>query len=367
MLRTFRCDGAEWIPVAPYLFPNENPTVGVPEALRTVLDSSSGDLAGDHLKLGEYLGAEDYFLPVTAPAELVSDIWVPQVVKEGIQTVLTLPTPRGDLRQVTVYPEGAPPAVTERFLKTVEDVERLIAWFETLRVVKRPKRLEEVRRVRERLGDRGVVFCRIEGTPLGMCYRVYAHLEDLIYLLADHPEVMENLFEIMEDRYEAHLKVLLEIAPEIDVFMGMDDTSTTLISPAMFERYSVEPTNRRADLCHAHCKLYLHHSCGLIRDLLPVYRKTRMDGVDAFTPPPTGNVTYSEGRRLLGPRISLRSGLAGGLRGVTDPVCIREHVEERMRDALSAGSVVFLVGGASLTFPAMARLFEEAQRFKRSY
>jgi hypothetical protein len=52
-------------------------------------------------------------------------------------------------------------------------------------------------------------------------------------------------------------------------------------------------------------KLYFHHFCGLIRDLLPLYRRTRMDAMHAFTVPPIGNVIVAEGRRILGDRIAI--------------------------------------------------------------
>lgn len=143
----------------------------------------------------------------------------------------------------------------------------------------------------------------------------------------------------------------------------MDDTSTTLISPAMFEAHNVGLTNRRADLCHAHGKLYLHHSCGLIRHLLPIYRKTRMDGVDAFTAPPVGDVGYAEGREILGPGYAIHAGLCGGLPSL-DEQDIRRHVAERLDDARRAGSVAFCVGGAHLTFSAMEMIFSQAQRLK---
>jgi hypothetical protein len=133
----------------------------------------------------------------------------------------------------------------------------------------------------------------------------------------------------------------------------------------MFDRFNVDLTNKRADLCHRHGKLYLHHSCGLIRGLLPIYRKTRMDGVDAFTSPPIGNVGYAEGRNLLGTGYSIRSGLASGLYSF-DQAAIQRHVMNRFADARKAGHVVLSVGGSHLTFPALERIFTTAHKMKRN-
>ena len=361
LLRTLRCGNPEWIPVCPHLFPNENPTKGIPEELRDVFLSSS---SRDILKLGEYFGAEDYLIPVDSPAYLVSDTCAFESTRIGPgKEVTTLRTPGGKLRQVAETMEGYPGMVTERFVKTVDDARLLAGYFTSLRVEPDPGAVKETRELKGLLGDKGVLFLRTNGTPLGMCYRVYSDLTNLVYMIADAPEVIGDLFARMEEKYFQLYEASLRAAPEIDAYMGMDDTSTTLISPAMFDSFNAGLTDRRADLCHAHGKIYMHHSCGLIRNLLPIYRKTRMDGVDAFTPPPIGDVGYADGRKLLGPGFSMISGLGGGLRSM-DEHEIRRHVKDRFEDARAAGNVVFCFGGAHLTFAGMKLLFDESRKVK---
>ncbi|MBI3945665.1 MAG: hypothetical protein HY321_07090 [Armatimonadetes bacterium] len=366
LLETLRCGRPEWVPVCLHLFPNENPTEGIPEELRDVIGSSSGNLARAILGVGEYLGARDHLLPVSSPAGLVSDTCSTGTERVGTRALLTtLSTPKGDLRQVTETREGYPGMVTERYVKTADDAAKLAEYFASLRVEVSPDALARARNLRSLMGDRGILFCRGPGTPLGMCYRIYSDIVNLIYLIADAPATMGDLFASMEEKYIQLHEALLRAAPEIDLVLGMDDTSTTLISPRMFDVFNVALTNRRADLCHAHGRMYMHHSCGLLRNLLPVYRKTRIDGVDAYTPPPIGDVGHAEGRKLLGPRYSMISGLASGLPSVREDA-VRRHVAERFEDARAAGNVVFLVGGAELSFPAMELVFAAALGRSRS-
>ena len=73
-----------------------------------------------------------------------------------------------------------------------------------------------------------------------------------------------------------------------DFFKGMDDTSTTTISPSMFEEFCMDYTDRVTDISHKYSAFYAHHSCGLIRNLLRLYRKTRMNIVDALNLEPLG-------------------------------------------------------------------------------
>lgn len=367
LLRCLSCDDPQWPPVCPDLFPNQNPTKGIPSRLTDVFASSSSStktLAGDILKLGEYLGANEYMIPVDLPVALRSDTCSERREWIGAdQEVSILSTSLGDLRQLRRVPDGSPSLVTERYVKSADDARKLASYFQSLSVEVSPKALQSIRTARETLGERGIIFCRPAGTPLGMCYRVYSDLTSLIYLIADEPVLMGDLFACMEEKYLELLERMLIESPQIDAFFGMDDTSTTVISPAMFETFNVELTNRRADLCHSFGKLYLHHSCGLIHDLLPVYRRTRMDGVDAFTPPPIGDVGYAEGRELLGRGYSIRTGLANGLESL-DKDAIHRHVANRLHDASLAGNVAFQTGGAHLTFPAMEMIYAEARRIR---
>ena len=92
-------------------------------------------------------------------------------------------------------------------------------------------------------------------------------------------------------------------------------------------------TDARADAAHAAGKFYFHHSCGLIKDLLPLYRRTRMDAVHAFSVPPVGNVTVAEGRRALGDHIAIFAGL-GILSGpMHDRAAVRAEIHQMIREA----------------------------------
>jgi len=92
-------------------------------------------------------------------------------------------------------------------------------------------------------------------------------------------------------------------------------------------------TDERARLAHAAGKLYCHHSCGHIRDLLPLYRQTQMDAVHAFTAPPLGDVTVGEGRRALGDKITIIAGVGALAEPMDDRAATRAKVGAMIREA----------------------------------
>jgi uroporphyrinogen-III decarboxylase len=162
--------------------------------------------------------------------------------------------------------------------------------------------------------------------------------------------------------------MLLEV-PEIDIIVGMDDTSTTLISPDMFDEFNVELTNKRADLIHKYGKFYMHHSCGLIHDLLPIYRKTRMDAVHAFTTPPIGNVLFPESRKLLGDRIAIATRVLEPhmLKPDADGKEITAQILARFQDVKKAGSVILYLNTPSSQYGVdfMKRVLSEARKYQK--
>ena len=149
-------------------------------------------------------------------------------------------------------------------------------------------------------------------------------------LWVDARETLLDLFLLIERNLLEKMAICVET--DIDVIIGMDDTSTTAISPAMFEACNLELTDKRAQVAHAAGIPYFHHSCGHIKDLLPLYRRTQMDGVHAFTVPPTGNVTIAEGRELLGDRVTIFAGI--------DPNWDRALLRQTAMDAVRVGNVI---------------------------
>jgi hypothetical protein len=198
-----------------------------------------------------------------------------------------------------------------------------------------------------------------------MMDRIYADIESLIYMTADIPGRLVELFRVMEEQYQKQYKLILETTPEIDVIVSLDDTSTTIISPKMFEEYNLTLTNQRAGLAESYGRYYMHHSCGLIRDLLPVYAKTRMNGVHAFNRPPIGDVTFSEGRKMIGSNIAIEAGIYGGYKSDKDTIV--KAVREVLADAKAAGNITLSLSSPDPehTIDYLQFMMEEARKYQQ--
>jgi hypothetical protein len=271
---------------------------------------------------------------------------------EGPDHITVWHTPAGELREIRRETrEDGTSYMVEHLIKGPEDLPALATVFEDEVWEFDEAVARRMAGRRALIGDDGILMLALPGTPLGMMYRIYCTVETLAYLWVDARPELDQLFEIMERNYRRQYELAARLAA--DALIGMDDTSTTVISPAMFEACNLALTDRRADIAHAAGMYYFHHSCGLIRDLLPLYRQTRMDAIHAFTTPPIGNVTIAEGRRSLGDRITIITSPYVMADTRWDPVAVRESLRHEFAQA-GAGDH-FIMGLAAYPHRTMAQ------------
>lgn len=346
LLRVLRHETPYWLPVTGHCDPYNRPSrEGMSPALAEALGEVrwNGDAT---VTFSRALGLDivDWFgLPVRVTGR---NVCVEQCT-EGDVTTRVWHTPEGDLREVIRVCHDVTGAVssnwTEHPVKGPEDLPALAAVFEDEVVEPDPEGIERARMRRALIGEDGLLLGSMDGTPLGMMFRVYSGVATLAYLWADARQALLDLFAVMERNYLQRLAAGAQ--SDVDVIVTVDDTSTTAISPGMFEVCNLDLTNTRADAAHAAGKFYFHHSCGLIRDLLPLYRQTRMDAVHAFTIPPLGDVTVGEGRAALGDGITIMAGVQQLAEPLDDRAAVRRDIHEIIREARPWDHFILSVAG----------------------
>ncbi len=334
MMKIFRHEIPDWIPVTGHCDPYNQPNR---EGMDPDLAAALGEVRWGGtatVTFSRFLGLDImdwYGMPVRITRRNVA---VEETTEDDI-TTRVWHTPKGDLREIIRTCRDRTGAVssnwTEHPVKGPEDLPALASIFEDEVIESDPDGIARTRERRELIGDDGLILGNIHGTPLGMMFRVYSGVAALAYLWADAPDALRDLFAVMERNYQQRLAI--GVQSDIDIVVSVDDTSTTTISPAMFEACNLDLTDARADAAHAAGKLYFHHSCGHIRDLLPLYRRTKMDGVHAFTIPSIGNVTVADGRKALGNRITVMAGVQQLAGPLDDRAAVRESIHQMIREA----------------------------------
>jgi len=308
LLRVLRHEVPEWVPVAGHVDPYNQPNRAgmdpeLAEALKDVqwLDMSTITFSRClGLDLMDFYGA-----PIADRRRRVET----EYRQDGNLHTTVWHCPGGELRQVQRFsPDTGMYYTVEHQVKEPDDLPLLAEVFADAEFSLDPEKVEALRQRREIVGDDGLVMFAMTGTPLGQMIRVHAGVENTALLWADARDEMHALYAVMEENHLRQFRLAAQ-AEGVDIVLGMDDTSTTTLSPAMFEEFCLDYTDRVADVLHAGGKYYFHHSCGLIRDLLDLYRQTKMDGVHGYTIKPLGDVSVADGKRHLGDRIVILAGL----------------------------------------------------------
>ena len=192
----------------------------------------------------------------------------------------------------------------EHMVRTAEDVRTYQFIYED--AAYRP-RYESVRQQIAHMADSGLISVFGPPTPLLDLVMFQVRLPTIYFLMQDHPAEMRILLDAMHRRNCEYYEIAAEAPGE--VVRSFEDTSTTLISPELYREWCLRQLQDYRDICRARGKLFVPHMCGLLKGVLPALRDTGLDGIEAVTPPPLGDVPIGLAREVLGPDITLIGGL----------------------------------------------------------
>ena len=249
----------------------------------------------------------------------------------GKEKLVTFDTPVGQLTERYVYsPAGNTWFLADHPVKTAEDFRILQYIHEHMTMEPDFALFLEDRKL---CGEDALILPTIgvaSKTAFQSLVEHWVGTEQLAYSLADESEIVEECLAVMQEKDEENVK--LSIQSGADGYIFWEDSSTTNISPSMFEAYTAPEINRWGDLVHGQGGLLIHHACGLLNKLLPAMAKTNIDAIESITPPPTGNISLQDAAALLPEHIALIGGLdpVRLLKGSPEEVC--EDARALLRD-----------------------------------
>jgi hypothetical protein len=175
-------------------------------------------------------------------------------------------------------------------VKTIEDI-RVLAEIEANTTVSLDQsRVSNLHPVLDRFS--------INPTPVQQLLQYDTGMEGFWYLYNDYPGEMRDLLDLMMVNYLRECELVAGL-PTAAVRM-VENTSTTFISPRHYRALSVPQVRSAVEVFHKRGKFVAAHMCGLLKDLLPYFAETGMDGIHSVTPPPVGNTPYEMVFQALG-------------------------------------------------------------------
>ena len=206
---------------------------------------------------------------------------------KGNKRYTTLSTPYGELKTEHTYVEKGNTWFQSSYpVKTLEDMKALQAYFEDLII---EPAIDEWNQNEQAVGERALLLPLVGvdmKSSLQTLVENWMGTEQAAYMLFDYPDEMEELLAVMRQKSMRTVEYTVQSGAAAALFW--EDSSTTNVSPALYEQYVEPEITAWAKVLQQSGKLLLHHACGLIHDLLPLMGRQGIAAVESLTPPPHG-------------------------------------------------------------------------------
>jgi len=213
------------------------------------------------------------------------------VEEGGVQyRVSTYKTPVGEISQRLRSESGyGSSRIVEHFIKDVKDYE--VLEFIIRDAVYRPA-YDGFIQAEQHLGDSGFIMTSVERTPIQKLWIQYTGIERMSLDLFDNRVVVERILDAMMSKAREYWAIVADSPAE---FVWCPDNITgVVVGPPLFDEFCVPYYNELASVMHKKGKRLVAHMDGMMRCLVDSVRKVDVDIIEAFTPPPDGDLSVVE-------------------------------------------------------------------------
>ena len=262
-----------------------------------------------YLKLHRDLGVGIYlFPPLVYRSSREQSQFKTSTQREGDTTIQEVHTPEGRLRTVYRYcPASASTATVEYAVRSPEDLRVLRSYLAAQKV---EASFENFRRTDTLWGEHGIPVMMFGRTPLARLAVEWCGITNLSYLLADHPEDVEETLALIARKQDAIYEIICGCPAQV-VEIG-DNLSAETVG-GLFKRYSTAYYRKRIERLHAAGKRVGVHLDGTMRGLITELADTGLDFIEAVTPAPVGDVPVEELFSLVNENTVLWGGVPGAM------------------------------------------------------
>ena len=187
-------------------------------------------------------------------------------------------------------------------VETAEDMALLLEMTESYRVLPLGDYADYANRCSRceaAIGQDGIYIPTLPPSPVQQLIEYECGLENFYYMLAEKTELTERVIDAMFAVNKRQYEITAEKSPFMAV-IPVENTSTTLTSPKIYQKYSMPHIRAFSDIMHERGKKAIIHMCGHLHHLLGELKETGLDGIHALTPPTVGDCPFDTALDVLG-------------------------------------------------------------------
>ena len=145
------------------------------------------------------------------------------------------------------------------------------------------------------MGDAGIVTAEIMPVPIMHLWVEWMGIEQMVEGAYLHSDRFDALVDVLDRHYDRQIQLAAESPAELVWFP--DNITASVISPRLFERYCAPVYARAMPVMRSSGKIPYAHYDGSVRPLVDFLAKTDLPVMEAFTPPPMGDLTVAEAKK----------------------------------------------------------------------
>jgi len=113
-------------------------------------------------------------------------------------------------------------------------------------------------------------------------------VEQILIDMLENPDIAETIFRRISTFYLEYAERIFEAAAgELDILLMGDDFGAQngpLVSPQMWQRFLGKGFTQYIELAHAYSVRVMHHSCGSVRQIIPMMIESGLDVLQSLQP-----------------------------------------------------------------------------------
>lgn len=210
------------------------------------------------------------------------------------------------------------------------------------------------------MGDAGVVMAAGQRTPMQKIIIEFAGIERFSVDLAEECDALFSLHDALVESQRRLWEIIAE--PPADLCWVPDNITAPVIGLPRFERFCVPRYREYAGLFAATGKRLVVHMDGALRALAGGVADCAVDVVEAFTPPPDGDLSVAEARAAW-PGKALWLNFTSSMH-LASAERIAEHTRELVRQGAAGGFAVGITENVPdpawrVSYPTILRTLRE--------
>jgi uroporphyrinogen-III decarboxylase len=160
-----------------------------------------------------------------------------------------------------------------------------------------------IKQAKEWMGEDGVVIAHLPHSPMQMLMIDWVGTPTFYIHHAKYREKVEELYQVIDEKYEEIYKIAAN-SPADAVMFG-DNLDGVLVNPNLFKKYFMPAYEKCARIVHDRDKLLISHFDGRLNSLKELIAECPQDVIEAFHPPPMGDLPLNEALELWRDKIIL--------------------------------------------------------------